>query len=519
MRHLNLIWMNLLLLLGGLLSGHWGEQGDGTYENPIMPGDFSDLDAIRVGSDYFAISSTLQYSPGMAVLHSQDLVNWQMVGHVVQDLRQIGPALNWDRMDRSGRGIWAGSIRYHEGRYWVYFTSPDEGLFMSTAANPAGPWTPLKAVWGVSGWDDPCPFWDDDGQAYLVMTNFAQDYKIHLFKMAADGTSLVAGSDRIIHQSKGSEANKLYKFGGIYYHFYSEVRAEGRVAMMERSHSLAGDWENRQLNHVNAAVDKEPNQGGLIQIPSGEWYFVTHQGTGDWEGRAGVLLPVSWRDGWPIIGRVGQDGIGNMVWQGKKPIPGFPRLSLWASDDFRHSSLRPEWEWNYQPRGTKWSLQERPGYLRLKAFAPLRQGDFSSVGNVLSQRSMRTDHNQVTVMFDLAGMADGQEAGLAHYARSHAFIGVCRKEGISKLLLDLNGAQTETLTISQKQIWFRSDWGFNGLSQFSYSLDGSVFHELGQPYPLTWGAYRGDRVGLFTFNAEAEKGYVDVHDFAYSAAR
>jgi beta-xylosidase len=489
-----------------------------TYTNPVMPGDFSDLDAIRVGSDYWAISSTLQYSPGIAVLHSRDLVNWRIAGHVVPDLTQIAPELNWDRMSRPGRGIWAGSIRFHAGKYWVYFTSPDDGIFMSTAENPAGPWTPLKAVWRTSGWDDPCPFWDNDGQGYLVASNFSKNYNIHLFRMDAAGEKLIEGSDRIIHQSRGSEANKLYKFDGIYYHFFSEVKPEGRVAMMERATRLEGPWEIRQLQHVNKAVDKEPNQGGLVQTPAGDWYFVTHQGTGDWEGRAGALLPVTWIDGWPIIGKPGADGIGNMVWSGPVPVPGMPRTQLWTSDDFKSATLRPEWEWQYQPRADRWSLSEKPGVLRLHAFPSLRAGDFRGVGNVLTQRAMRTSSNEVVAEFDAAGMAEGQEAGLAHFAKTYCRLGVVRKDGRLRLSVNLNGVASDGPEIPTQSLWLRSNWGLDGLSQFSYSTDGREFHDIGGPYQLTWGSYRGDRVGLYTFNDAGDRGFVDIRRFTYNAA-
>ena len=392
--------------------GEWGDQGNGTYANPVMPGDFSDLDAIRVGADFYAISSTFQFSPGVVVLHSFDVVNWSIAGHVVPDIAHISPEMNWDKMNRNGRGIWAGSIRFHANQYWVYFGTPDEGFFMSTAKNPAGPWTDIKRVYGAPGWDDPCPFWDDDGQGYLVATHFAKEssngkqYNIHLFRLTPDGERLVPGSDRIIHQSKGSEANKLYKVNGLYYHFFSEVHEEGRVIMMGRAHSLSGPWETRQLIHVNAPTDKEPNQGGLIELASAKWYFVTHQGTGDWEGRAGVLLPVRWVNGWPIIGQIGPDGIGNMVWRGPKPISKFRLTSLVTSDDFGSAALRPEWEWRYQPRADHWSLTERPGVLRLHAFKPLHGGDdFRTAGNVLTQRAMRTSSNEVIVKLDLTGLA------------------------------------------------------------------------------------------------------------------
>ena len=232
--------------------GSWGDQGDGTFKNPILPADYSDIDAIRVGSDYYAISSTFQYSPGMVILHSKDLVNWKILGHMVDDVAKISPEMNWDRMNRYGRGIWAGAIRHHDGKFWVYFGTPDEGYFMSTAMNPAGPWEPLTQVFKTTGWDDCCPFWDDDGQGYLIGTCFKDNYKIHLFKLTPDGNGLAPGFDHVLHQANGREANKLYKWNDLYYHFFSEVKKEGRVIMMGRAKNIIGPYEYRQLNHVNA---------------------------------------------------------------------------------------------------------------------------------------------------------------------------------------------------------------------------------------------------------------------------
>lgn len=519
------LWCCLLVfgsVLAGLAQGPthgaWGDQGDGTYANPIMPGDFSDLDAIRVGDQFYAITSAFTYSPGIAILRSKDLVSWEIVGHAVSDLTSIDPELNWDRMGRRGRGIWAGSIRFHAGRFWIYFGTPDQGIFMTTAADVLGPWTTPKLVLAATGWDDPCPFWDDDGQGYLVATHFAAEppsgitYNIHLFQMNAVGEDLVAGSDRVIHRSEGSEANKLYKIHGLYFHYYSEVKPEGRVVMMERAKSLAGPWEIRQLNHVNAKVDKEPNQGGLIELPSGKWWFVTHQGRGDWEGRAGVLLPVTWIDGWPILGKPGADGIGNMVWRGEKPFPSAGRSALVASDTFDGPQLLPQWEWNYQPRAAMWSLTERPGFLRMHAFPALGDGGFRSVGNVLTQRAMRTPESTVTARMELAGMEDGTEAGLAHYAKTFCTLSV-RQAGRERGLWFHNSAGATAGPVAVGgAVWLRSTWGFDGLSRFSYSTDGVRFQPLGSACPLTWADYRGDRVGVF---ATGKGGFVDVDSFAY----
>lgn len=504
------------------LTHAWGDQGNGEFVNPILPADFSDLDAIRVGNDFYATSSTLHMSPGMAVLHSRDLVNWRIIGHAVDDLTRIGPELNWDRMNRYGRGVWAGAIRHHQGKFWIYFGSPDEGIFVTTATNPAGPWEPLHKMWNISGYNDTCPFWDDDGQGYLVTTNFTRDpvtgvsYNVHLIKMKADGKGLIPESDRIIHQSRGSEANKLYKINGLYYHYYSEVKAEGRVIMMNRARSLAGPWETRQLNHVSKTVDKEPNQGGLIELPSGGWWFITHQGTGDWEGRAMVLLPVQWTDGWPIIGTPGADGIGNTVWSARKPLVGpIATMPSQTNDEFDGDKLLPQWEWNHQPRAEKWSLGERKGFIRLHAFKPLRPDDLMRAGNTLTQRVLRTRSNTVTVKVHISGMEDGQEAGLCHFARTNATLGISQS-GSVRMLVYKEGAQFTTgPVIATADLWLRSEWDFAGDSRFSYSTDGSIFTPFGPTYRLTWGNYRGNRVGIFNYNNKSDTGHLDVDWFHY----
>ncbi len=512
----------------------WGDQDDGTYRNPILPSDYSDLDCIRVGSDYYAMSSTFQFSPGVILLHSRDLVNWRILGHVVDDLRQLGPEFNWDRMDRYGNGVWAGALRFHAGKFWAYFGTPQEGFFMSTAENPAGPWAPLHPVMRAAGWDDCCPFWDDDGQGYFVCTQFATDpangkkYNIHLFKLTADGRDLVRESDTIIHQSQGSEANKLYKINGLYYHFYSEVKpGEGRVVMMHRGKSLYGPYETRQLSRGQRDAH-EPNQGGLVDTPDGGWFFLTHHGTGAWEGRAASLLPVTWRDGWPILGAPDAEGIGTMVWSARKPVAGLPVVLPQTSDDFAAPALAPQWEWNYQPRADKWSLADRPGFLRLHAFRGLDGDNLLKVGNTLTQRVVRASNAAVVVRLELAGLADGQHAGLSHFAAarrkdrpaaSSASLGVVRSGSERAIEFSRDGTFTRGPVLTSDVVWLKSTWGLDGESRFAFSTDGRTFTPFGEPYQLVWGAYRGDRIGLFTFNNRADDGYADFAAFRFSFER
>jgi beta-xylosidase len=496
---------------------HWGAQPGGIYVNPVLPADYSDLDCIRVDNDYYAMSSTFQYSPGVIILHSKDLVNWSIAGHVVNDLNQISPEMNWDKMNRYGKGIWAGAIRYHDHRFWVYFGTPDEGYFMSTATNPDGPWEPLHSVLNSKGWDDCCPFWDDDGQGYLVGTHYSDAYSIHLFKLTPDGKDIVPQTDHIIHQSKGSEANKLYKINGWYYHFFSEVKPEGRAVMMERSKNIFGPYDEvKQLNHAENQYHS-PNQGGLVETPAGDWYFLTHHGSGDWSGRVMSLLPVTWANGWPIIGQVGSDGIGRMVWWGKVPVQNTPKITPQSSDEFNDSKLPPQWEWNYQPRAEKWSLADRPGWLRLYAFKPLQPGNILKAGNTLTQRVFRTTNNEVIIKLDISHMADGEKAGLAHFGSpNYATIGVAC-QGTGRLLeFNVKGVVTIGNAISGNSLWLKSTWGLDGVSQFYYSLDGKAFTSFGSAYQLAWGAYRGDRIAVYNYNDLDDKGYIEVDYFHYA---
>ena len=203
----------------------WGDQNDGTYCNPIIPSDYSDLDCIKVGEDYYAITSTFQFSPGITVLHSEDLVNWEICGHAVPDLTQIGPELNWDRMNRYGKGIWAGTLRHHEGRFYIFFGTPDEGFFMTSAPKAEGPWEPLTQLMSEKGWDDCSVMWDTDGKAYFVGTHFADGYKTYLYDMSTDGKSIDLKSARLVNEGGYREANKLIKVGDWYYLVFSDHRS------------------------------------------------------------------------------------------------------------------------------------------------------------------------------------------------------------------------------------------------------------------------------------------------------
>ena len=497
----------------------WGEQPDGTYLNPVIPADFSDLDCIRTDDGYYAISSTMQFSPGMTILHSHDLVNWEIAGNAVGDLTQISPALGWQQMNRYGRGIWAGTLRHHDGRFYLYFGAPDEGFFMTSAPRAEGPWEPLTPLLSEKGWDDCSAIWDEDGNAWFVGTCFADGYKTYLFRMAADGRSIDRASARLVNEGNGREASKLIFHDGYYYLIFSEHRGSvGRYVMARRDRKMTGDFHEERQLLLPCREANEPNQGGIVPGPSGsdDWYFLTHHGTGDWSGRIVSLLPVTWQDGWPMIGDLSEPGKpGNMVWQAAMPATGSETAGFRRSDDFDDTQLAPQWQWNHQPRTDRFSLTERPGWLRLHAFPPLETDHLLKAGNTLSQRSFRTPYNEVTTRLDIRHMAEGQHAGLCHFATHSGCLGAVRTNGQTRLELRLDDVAETGPVLAGPYLWLRSVWGLDGASQFSYSTDGEHFIPFGT-YTLTWGRYRGDHIGLYSFNNLSDDGYVDADYLHYT---
>ncbi len=493
----------------------WGKQADNHYLNPVLPADFSDIDCIEHEGTYYAISSTFQYSPGMVILKSHDMVQWEICGHAVPDISQISEAMTYRVMDRYARGIWAGAIRRHEGKFYVYFGCPDEGLFMTTAPSVEGPWAPLHKMSIGGGWDDPCPLFDDDGNAYLVATHYADNYKSYIFKMTPDGRDVILSTATLVNEGAGREANKLYRFGQNYYHLYSEVDHTGRYLMMQRAASPMGPYtEKRRLAHTQRQWN-EPNQGGLLQDKAGNWFFLTHHGTGDWGGRQVSLLPVTWQDGWPVIGQPDKEGLGTMVL--RHPMP---QTEAAASPRREHRSTSfydLAWEWNYHPRTEYYSLNKKS--LTLRAFRPLEQDNLLKAGNTLTQRSWQTATNEVSVRLDIRQMADGQRSGLCHYSRNWSEFGVQMTDGRRTLYYRTNDSeQLAIATHLSDYIYLRSTWSLDGLCRYAYSTDGKTYHDIGVCYPLEWGHYRGDRWGLFTYNNLRDAGSATFDRYSYVAS-
>ena len=376
----------------------WGDLGNGYYANPVLKADFSDPDLIRVGEDFFMVCSDFHFM-GMPVLHSRDLVNWSVIGRVYDRL-DIDP--QYDTMEAYAKGSWAPAIRYHDGLFYVYFCTPDEGLYMSTAEHPAGPWAPLHEVKRIAKWEDPCPFWDDDGRAYLGHSTVGAG-PIIIHRMSPDGKELL-DEGRIVYVGKTAEGTKIYKRNGFYYLVIPEGGVERGWQTTLRSKDIYGPYERRVVLKKGRTELNGPHQGGLVELESGESWFLHFQSAGAL-GRVCHLQPVTWVDDWPVMGCAGEP-----VSIYRKPTveTSLEPLSLVTDDNFEKPELGLQWQWNHNPVDTHWSLTERPGYLRLRAMpAP----DIARARNTLTQKLIG-GRGVVTAEFGLAHVTEGKLAGL-----------------------------------------------------------------------------------------------------------
>jgi len=522
----------------------WGDQGDGTYKNPIINSDYSDPDAIRVGSDYYLITSTFHLSPGITVLHSKDLVNWEIIGHALSDIAELGPDYSPDRMRGYGRGIWAPAIRFHDGKFWVYVFDPGYGLYMTTAITPAGPWEPMHKVFEAKNFDDCCPFWDDDGQMYLSCANFQRirtkdfdkykAYDLIIYKLTPDGKSL-QDKGTVVHTGWLCEATKMYKINGWYYVFYCEhFPDKERVQMAMRAKNVYGPYEQKRLCQSRV---KDPGdnaaQGGLVQTETGDWYYLHHLAMfPNFVGRTLALQPVTWINDWPIIGDVQPDGVGCRVMEGKKPIAGFPITRPQTEVDFNSPKLGLQWEWNNSPRNDKWSLTEKKGSLRLYASMPLKDANpskppekptdtperrtFDRACNTLLQRIMGEKFGEATACMDVSRMADGQLAGLCVVTANHGMLEIVQTNSQRYLRAYTNSKLQDGKLIAADKIWLKF---INNKSvfQFYYSANGTDFEKIGEKFTVSsWYRWRGVEFGLFCWNELKAEGFIDVNAFKYN---
>ena len=343
---------------------------DGTYRNPILHADYSDPDVIRVGDDFYLVASSFDAIPGLPILHSRDLVNWTIIGHALP--RQ--PPFDVYNQPQHGNGVWAPAIRFHNGEFYIFYPDPDYGIYMTKAKDASGPWSEPLLIKAAKGWIDPCPFWDDDGKAYLVSA-FARSRSgiksiLVVSRMNDEGTKLLDDGALVFdgHEHDPTvEGPKFYKRNGFYYIFAPAGGVENGWQLALRSKNIYGPYERRVVLAQGKTKINGPHQGAWVETQTGESWFIHFQDKGAY-GRIVHLQPLNWVNDWPVIGvNPNSDGVGEPVLTYRKPNVGHTSAVNTPpdSDEFNDSRLGLQWQWQANPQ-SNWALSSPAfGFVRL----------------------------------------------------------------------------------------------------------------------------------------------------------
>lgn len=488
------------------------DQGDGTYRNPLMWGDWPDPDVIRVGDDFYLVSTSMHYVPGCPIATSKDLVNWEMAGYAVQRYDE-DPRYDLKGGDMYLRGSWAATLRHHKGLFYVGFCTPngegsEAGHFsMCTAASPRGPWT--RTIFPEYLYD-PGLLFDEDGKVYVA---HGQD-TLYITELKADALSVKTPQKKAF-QHRGYpylEGSHFHKIGGKYYILGSTGGTKGRQVCLRSDH-VYGPYEHKVvLEDESDYPGNGLHQGGMVQLKDGSWWFIIMQDRGPL-GRVPNLEPVHWVDGWPLIGRNGKG-----VVTGPKPRTG-GRHALKApatSDEFDAPELGLQWQWNHNPDPGAWSLTERPGHLRLRAG---RADSLPSARNTLTQR-VQGPECAASVEVDVRGLKAGDVAGFGIFQKPYAYVAVQNGGASHRIVMVLDGRTAASLeNVSGDTFWFRAQATHAGFTaSFSYSTDGRSYHAIGPDLAMGLGLdWTANRFALFNFSTTGEGvgGHADFNWFRF----
>ncbi|MBU1101860.1 MAG: glycoside hydrolase 43 family protein [Bacteroidetes bacterium] len=500
---------------------------DGTYSNPIIHADYSDPDVIRVEDDFYLVSSSFSQFPGLPVLHSKDLVNWKIISHAVKEY-----PFDEFKKPQHGNGIWAPSIRYHEGYYWIFFGDPDHGILMTKAKNPAGPWTPLHLVAKANGWIDPCPLWDDDGQAYLIhawaKSRSGINAILTLHRMSSDGTKLLDDGlpvfdGKNIHPT--IEGPKLYRKNDFYYIFAPAGGVKTGWQTVLRSKNIYGPYESRVVLEQGSTNINGPHQGAMVELKSGESWFVHFQDKFAY-GRIVHLNPVSWKDNWPIIGiDFDQNGIGEPVQVYNKPdVTKIEKIALLqTSDEFDKSTLGLQWQWEALGN-SKWiSLNDKKGSLRLYCIQnSSKLLSLKDLPNIIGQKFPANEFSvEVKMTVNLKDSSDS--GGLVILGSDYSAMEVSNSGSglklIKKTFHEKNKKEVieEIIPLTKNDIFLKIYIKNGAICSFAYSYEGKSYHLIGKEFFAQPGRWVGAKIGLYAISGKAKsKSYVDVDYIRFS---
>ncbi len=492
---------------GTVFAQSWhADRGDGTFVNPVIPADFPDPDVILVGDTYYMVSTTMFVFPGVTLLKSNDLVNWEYCSNAVPRF-DFSKCYDLDSCHRYAHGQWATSLKYHDNKFYLLFITLDEGGFLCTADRAEGPWEIRKLP---KGFYDPGLFFDDDGRIYVT-----HGYsKISVTELNADFSP--KSKDSLVFTGmirKGLEGMHVYKINGFYY-LYGTYGGRDGIQVALRSRNIYGPYEEKVvIRDTTAGINFGIHQGALIQTQTGEWWTMLFVDSGPF-GRFPSLQPVSWKDGWPMVG---VNGKAVVTYQKPKVGKSYDVKKLPTSDEFNSELLGMQWGWNHNPDPEKWSLKERPGWLRLKTGKPV--SGLREARNSLTQRPFAAYDGSLThveTRMDISGMRDGDIAGLAMFQDPYAFIAVKQEAGLRKIIMVNNGKVIDALPVKGNSIYFScSASNVSGSAIFGYSTDNKTYLALGNELKMRFNlsVFTGNKFCLFNFSTLEQGGHVDFDWF------
>ena len=486
--------------------------------NPVIYADAPDMSMLRVGDTYYMSSTTMHMSPGVPIMKSNDLVNWKLVNYAYDTLANI-PTMNLDDGKNTyGRGSWASCLRYHEGVYYLSTFAQTTGktYFYTTKNLEKGPW---KCTEFSPAYHDHSFFFDEDGHIYMIYGNG----KLFLAELKPDLSGVKPGTERVLIENAsapagdnimlGAEGSQLFKVNGKYYLFnITWPRGGVRTVIVHRADKITGPYEGRVVFQ-----DRGIAQGGLVDTPDGRWFAYLFEDCGA-VGRIPYLVPVEWKDGWPVLGVDGRAPAKLELPDSRGLIPG-----IVASDDFNRKkgerTLPLVWQWNHNPDNSLWSLSARKGYLRLTTGRV--ETSFTQAKNMLTQRTIGPVCTG-SVSMDVSGMKEGDFAGLSLFQRKYGQVGVKVTDG-KKYIVMVNGenetpAEVEKVPLNQQVAYFKAECDFRNKADkgyFYYSLDGSNWKAIGNVLKMqyTMPHFMGYRFALFNYATKEVGGYADFDYF------
>ena len=536
-KYLSIVLFALLLSGSTCLCGqitdseesNWiADKGDGTYRNPILHADYSDPDVTRVGDDFYMVSSSFNCVPGIPILHSRDMVNWQIVNHVFK--RQI-PDSAFSK-PQHGNGAWAPSIRYHKREFYVYYGDPDFGIYMSKTSDPRGSWSEPHLLRQAKGWIDPCPLWDDDGNAYLVHAFAGSRSRrksiLVVHRMSEDGKTLLDDGVLVFdgHEHHPTiEGPKFYKRNGYYYIFAPGGGVEFGWQTVLKSRNIYGPYEDRVVLHKGERDINGPHQGAWVELENGESWFYHFQDKGAY-GRIVHMQPMEWINDWPVIGADPDgDGIGEPVMVYRFPSTEYngPKSQMQTSDEFNSSVPGLQWQWHANPKAEWMFLSGSEGFMRLYC-----QHNSQSDPNLweiphLYLQKFPAPAFTATTKVRFQPMQDGDRMGLVIMGMSYSALILEQSEGrlfyrvIRNPEADRGGEnlQEPPVLVQSKELYLRVQAMSHANCAFSISMDGEKFTSTGDLFEAEEGKWIGAKVGLFAIGDKLtnDTGWVDVDWF------